>query len=37
MSKKMIIPDESVISKIYLIRGHKVMLDIDLAELLELK
>jgi len=33
MSKKEIIPDESVISKIYLIRSHKVMLDVDLAEL----
>ncbi len=33
MSKKELIPDESVISKIYLIRGHKVMLDMDLAEL----
>ena len=27
------IPDEIVLNKIYLIRGHKVMLDSDLAEL----
>ena len=37
MSKKsatdLMIPDEVVISKIYLIRGQKVMLDKDLAEL----
>jgi phage regulator Rha-like protein len=33
MSKKLIIPDEVVMSKIYLIRGQKVMLDMDLAEL----
>jgi hypothetical protein len=30
---KIIIPEETVISKIYLIRGKKVMLDRDLAEL----
>ena len=29
----MIIPDEVVMNKIYFIRGHKVMLDSDLAEL----
>ena len=28
-----VIPDEVVINKIYFIRGEKVMLDIDLAEL----
>lgn len=28
-----LIPDETVMSKIYFIRGHKVMLDRDLAEL----
>ncbi len=33
MSKKLIIPEEVVISKIYEIRGKKVMLDRDLAEL----
>ena len=33
MSDKNLIPDESVISKIFLIRGHKVMLDMDFAEL----
>jgi hypothetical protein len=33
MSKGTAIPDEVVISKIYLIRAQKVMLDIDLAEL----
>jgi hypothetical protein len=27
------LPDETIISKIYLIRGHKVMIDRDLAEL----
>jgi phage regulator Rha-like protein len=31
------IPDETVISKIYLIRKHKVMLDRDLAELYGVK
>ncbi len=33
MSKSIVIPDEVVISKIYLIRGQKVMIDRDLAEL----
>lgn len=33
MSKSIAIPDEVVISKIYLIRRQKVMLDKDLAEL----
>ncbi len=37
MSDKMIIPDEVVISKIYEIRGQKVMLDRDLAELYDVK
>ena len=32
-TKAMMIPDELVINKIYLIRGQKVMLDSDLAEL----
>ena len=32
-SIQIMIPDESIISKIYLIRGKKVMLDRDLAEL----
>jgi len=31
--KELMIPDERVINKIYLIRGQKVMLDRDLAEL----
>jgi len=31
--KRIAIPDEVVMSKIYLIRGQKVMLDRDLAEL----
>jgi hypothetical protein len=31
--KNLAIPDEAVISKIYLIRNQKVMLDIDFAEL----
>ena len=33
MSKSIAVPDEVVISKIYLIRGQKVMIDRDLAEL----
>ena len=32
-SKELMIPDELVMNKIYLIRGQKVMLDRDLAEL----
>jgi ORF6N domain len=35
MSKGIAIPEEVVISKIYMIRNHKVMLDIDLSELYE--
>jgi hypothetical protein len=31
------LPDEVVMSKIYIIRGHKVMLDSDLAELYEVE
>ena len=34
---KMIIPDEAVMSKIYLVRDKKVMLDRDLAELYHVK
>lgn len=33
MAKSIVIPDEVIINKIYLIRGQKVMLDRDLAEL----
>ena len=33
MSKKVVITDEVVLNKIYLIKGQKVMLDSDLAEL----
>jgi hypothetical protein len=33
MTPRIAIPDELVVSKIYQIRNHKVMLDIDLAEL----
>jgi len=33
MSNKITIPDEVIINKIYVIRGQKVMLDRDLAEL----
>ena len=33
MSESFIIPDETVISKIYQFRGAKVMVDSDLAEL----
>lgn len=38
-TKKMelMLPDEAVISKIYLIRGQKVMLDEDLAELYQIE
>lgn len=31
------VPDESLMSKIYFIRGHKVMLDRDLAELYQVE
>lgn len=37
MRKSLAIPDEIVIRKIYLIRDHKVMLDIDLAELYQVE
>jgi hypothetical protein len=39
MSKvsKSIVPDEVLINKIYLLRGEKVMLDRDLAELYDVK
>lgn len=37
MSEKLTIPEEIVISKIYLIRDQKVMLDGDLAELYEVE
>ena len=33
MNKKSIIPNEVITNKIYVIRGKKVMLDRDLAEL----
>ncbi len=33
MAKELVISDEKVISKIYLLRGQKVMLDRDLAEM----
>ena len=33
MTETMILGDEAIISKIYLIRGRKVMLDYDLAEM----
>ena len=36
-SKALMIPDELVMNKIYLIRGRKVMLDRDLAELYDSK
>jgi phage regulator Rha-like protein len=32
-----LIPDETIIRKIYIIRGHKVMLDFDLAALYEVE
>jgi hypothetical protein len=34
---QLILPDEVIISKIYLVRGKKVMLDKDLADLYEVK
>ncbi len=37
MTKSIRLPDEVVISKIYLIREHKVMLDDDLAELYQVE
>jgi ORF6N domain. len=37
MSKNVAIPDEVVMNKIYLIRGQKIMLDRDLAELYGVK
>ncbi len=37
MTKKISIPDDLVISKIHQIRNHKVMLDIDLAELYQVE
>lgn len=37
MRKSVAIPDEVITNKIYLIRKHKVMLDIDLAELYQVK
>ena len=33
MAKKIMLPDEVIISKIYLIRGQRVMIDRDLSEL----
>jgi hypothetical protein len=36
-NSEIIFPDEMIISKIYLIRGEKVMLDRDLAKLFNLK
>ncbi len=37
MSKEIVIPDQIIISKIYLIREQKVMLDNDLAELYQVE
>ncbi|MDP2060807.1 MAG: ORF6N domain-containing protein [Flavobacteriaceae bacterium] len=37
MGEKNIIPNEVITNKIYLIRGQKVMLDRDLAELYDVK
>ena len=34
---KIVIPDEIIVSKIYFIRGYKVMLDSDLAELYQVE
>jgi ORF6N domain len=35
--KNLAVPDEVMISKIYLVRNHKVMLDFDLAELYQVE
>ncbi len=35
--KSLMIPDELVMNKIYLIRGQKVMIDRDLAELYQVE
>ena len=37
MNKKIAIPNEIIIDKIYFVRGQKVMLDKDLAELYEVE
>jgi len=37
MNKKLIIPDEIILNKIYFIRGKKVMLDRDLAALYDVE
>ncbi|WP_240673091.1 ORF6N domain-containing protein [Aequorivita ciconiae] len=37
MSNKITIPDEVIINKIYVIRGQKVMLDRDLADLYDVE
>lgn len=40
MSKQVshqVIPDEIIMNQIYYMRGHKVMLDTDLAELYEVE
>lgn len=37
MAKNIALPDEVIISKIYLVRGQKVMIDRDLAELYGVK
>lgn len=37
MSESFIIPDETIISKIYQLRNKSVMLDRDLAELYDVK
>jgi hypothetical protein len=37
MAKSITLADEVIISKIYLIREHKVMLDVDLAELYQVE
>ena len=36
-SKKLVVPDEFITSKIYMVRDKKVMLDEDLAELYEVE
>jgi len=37
MTGEPVIPDEIIMNQIYYVRGHKVMLDTDLAELYEVE
>ncbi len=37
MAKEIIITNDKIISKIYFVRGHKIMLDVDLAEMYQVE